>query len=118
MGADWTFFRNAGSSPIKLYYPGGTMSNEGSAEKFFSPNTLFTTAFIEDYGGVVDSLSIYRSNAGSAGSKARLGIYANIAGTQVLYPGALLADAGEIAVDGAISILQELTLGSPLTLVT
>ncbi len=60
----------------------------------------------------LDRLAIKVITAGAAGTKARLGIYAN--GTN-LYPGALVLDAGEVAVDTTgiktIAINQALTKG-------
>ena len=58
----------------------------------------------------VDRIAIQVSTAGAAGTKARLGIYND--GTN-LYPGTLLLDAGEVAVD-AVAIVN-ITISKALT---
>ena len=75
-------------------------------------NQLYATALLIPRDMTLDRICFEVTTAGAGGTKARLGIYND--GTD-LYPGALLVDAGEVAVDTTglktIIISQALTKG-------
>ncbi len=92
------------------YYVGYMVGNTISIS--VTVNRLIAVPLIVSRDMTVDRICIYVQVAGAAGKKARLGIYNN--GTN-LYPGTLLLDAGEVAIDStgikAITINQALTKG-------
>lgn len=72
---------------------------------------MMTMPFITSASRTVDRLKFLITTAGSAGSKIRIGIYTNKSPT-VLYPDALLFDAGEHAGDvtGLVSVTVNVNL--------
>jgi len=77
-----------------------------------SANVLYAMPFLAARNLTVDRIALDVNTGGAGGTKARIGIYNDGAD---LYPGTLLLDAGEVAVDGigvqAIVISQALTKG-------
>lgn len=69
-------------------------------------NRLYALAWLIVRPLTIDRLALEVTGAGGAGTKARLGIYAN--GTN-LYPGALLKDVGLVAVDGVAVVAATIT---------
>ena len=91
-------------------YPGVALNTTGSAVNADSLYATCPTLVARDM--TFDRIAIKVVTAGAASTKARIGIYA--VGTN-MYPGALVLDAGEVAVDStgvkAIVINQSLTKG-------
>ena len=84
----------------------------GSTDWGISANTLYASPLYLARNITIDRIAINVSAAGAAGTKGRLGVYKT--GTN-LYPGALVIDGGEVAVDAiavvAAIIDQALTEG-------
>ena len=84
----------------------------GSTDWAISANTLYASPLYLARNITIDRIAINVSAAGAAGTKGRLGVYKT--GTN-LYPGALVIDGGEVAVDAiavvAAIIDQALTEG-------
>jgi hypothetical protein len=81
-------------------YPFG----RGTTDWAISANRLYACSLHTPRKLTVDRIAINVTTAGAAGKKGRLGIYK--AGTN-LYPGALLKDYGEVAVDAIAVVYAE-----------
>lgn len=84
-----------------LLYPdhlvtAGTITWAGASGPFFTPFTVPQTR-------TANGIGVHTTVAGSAGAVTRLGIYADAAGL----PGALVLDAGELALDAAPGLLMK-----------
>ena len=83
-----------------------------SATQALTADRLYAVPMVIARATTWDRIAVYIATAAAAGKKARLGIYAN--GTN-LHPGALVLDAGEVAVDAtgtkAITIEESLSKG-------
>jgi len=92
-------------------YYGAYGGSASVATDAFIADRIYAIPFIVMIAEAFDRISVNVSTAGSAGSKARLGIYYN----DVAKPGARLLDAGEIDVDSTgvkeITITQTLQPG-------
>lgn len=91
------------------FYPVSGASNGTS--NTLGNNTLRLVPFYLPVATTITKLGAEVTATGDAGSKVRLGLYAD---NGSMYPGALLVDAGQIAGDSAT--VQEITLGTPLAL--
>jgi hypothetical protein len=111
-GSAWTPVGTGGSSgpaPIsgQYFYPVGQGATTTST---MTQGNLYLTPWELAAGVTITRLGIDVSVVGDAGSKIRLGIYAD---TGNFYPGALVLDAGQLLGDSAT--VQELTVSQALT---
>lgn len=87
-----------GTSPLNFFYTGAV--NQSDYFTFaFAVGTLYAYPVVLPTG-VIDKIGFEVTTVSGAGGVARAGIYKTSAGS-IIYPGALLVDGGEFAVDGA-----------------
>ena len=96
-----------------VYYSTNLQVNQlTSASQALTADKLYAMPMVIARATTWDRIAVYIAAAAAAGKKARLGIYAD--GTN-LHPGALVLDAGEVAVDAtgtkAITIDESLSKG-------
>jgi len=90
------FFRQHGTSPVERWYGAGIAAGTDLGTFSTTVNVLRAIPFFAPRGGTLDKLSFNVTASGSAGSKARVGIYRATSHTN-LYPSSLVVDGGEIA---------------------
>lgn len=72
-------------------------------------NTVYAIPFVSPIrGGTLDKIGIKVVSAAAAGKVAAVGIYAAVSATS-LYPGALLLDAGTVAIDSAVAVYKTIS---------
>lgn len=94
MGA---WLTNAGSAPADCYYTLGMLvTSSAPANAAPSVDTLYTCPFAFPLGVRIDRIGFYvQTLSGSAGAKARCGLYSALAGRSNLSPGRLLLTGDE-----------------------
>jgi hypothetical protein len=110
------YYRHVGSSPLEVWHAGAAGGSTPTLGESFTADTLYTAFFNVPKSVTLDRIALTCTVAGSAGHKARLGIYRSTSDTNV-YPGALLLDAGEVDLDTSgnktLTINQTLEAGAP-----
>ena len=99
LGEDFSFFRQAGTSPFECWYPPSLGPETGAPVTTpplgsLSVDTLYAFPYFESRGGTLDRIAFKVTTGGSAGSVARAGIYRATSLTN-LYPDSLVADGGQ-----------------------
>jgi hypothetical protein len=111
---DLYYYRHVGSSPLEIWHAALGANTAGGVA--YAINTLFSVLFHCPKTITLDRIAITCTAAGSAGHKARLGIYESTSDVN-LYPDALVIDAGEVDLDStgtkSLTISQQLTGGRP-----
>lgn len=98
------------SGGVRLWNPLGTATLQVTTTNFVS-GRLYFVPFVMAVDSTVDELALEVTAAGTAGDKARIGIYNADADA---LPSTLRADAGEVAVD-AIALVSKTALAIALT---
>jgi hypothetical protein len=101
----------AGKSYISGRYYMNWASGVGAAATF-GVNTLYAVPFFSRSPFTADRIGFFQNSNAAATSVARIGIY-NDSGSCV--PGALLLDAGTIAIDSGGAVAKEITISQALS---
>jgi hypothetical protein len=105
------YVQDDASHPTNSYY-GPTGADIVSSTGTPTVGDLYAFPFYSGPGGKIDQVGFNVTTGGSAGAKARCGIYASDTSGLALVPGALLVDGGEF--DATLVQADITTLASPL----
>lgn len=119
MSIDYTHVNQIGVDVLgtKHYYGGCTRTGGATAPGTNSSvDTLYASPLVSDRAGTIDEIAFYLfTTVGSAGAKARLGLYTNSTNKDP-YPASLIIDFGENAIDSGANSLHSITISPALSL--
>lgn len=102
----------AGVWPLKRWmYAGAVAASVATTPP--STGQIYTMPIFSGIGGTLADIAFENTTLAAAGGVVRLGVYSNIPGDT--YPGSLLYDSGDMAIDGATGVKQKNGLSIALT---